>query len=81
MERKLECWLWPDKIIGKEESKILRQEHNALVNDCCGMLEALKEIHKLWCCPNPKRIKDYAARCDVMADFARTAIAKAEGRM
>jgi len=44
------------------------------------LLTALKEIHKLWLCPEPKRIKDWSARCDVMADYARRAIAKAEGR-
>jgi hypothetical protein len=44
------------------------------------LLEACKEIHKLWCCPPPKRIKDWSARCDVMADYARQAIAKAQGR-
>lgn len=44
------------------------------------MLEALREIHKLWCCPAPRTLCDWSARCDVMADFARGAIAKAEGR-
>ena len=38
---------------------------------------ALTEIHKLWCCPAPKRLKDWEARCDVMADYARQAIARA----
>lgn len=45
-----------------------------------GLLEALRDIHKLWCCPPPKRLKDWSARCDVMADYARQALAKAEGR-
>lgn len=44
------------------------------------MLEALREIHKLWCCPAPKTMRDWSARCDVMTDYARAAIAKAEGR-
>lgn len=43
------------------------------------MFEALSEIHKFWCCPQPKRMKDWSARCDAMADCARKAIAKAEG--
>jgi hypothetical protein len=42
------------------------------------MLEALRDIHKLWCCPAPKRMKDWSARCDVMADYARKALAQAE---
>ena len=25
-------WLWPDRTIGKKESRVLREEHNALVN-------------------------------------------------
>lgn len=25
-------WLWPDRVIGKRESRRLRDEHNALVN-------------------------------------------------
>lgn len=44
------------------------------------LLNALVEIHKLWCCPAPRTLKDWSARCDVMADYARKAIAKAEGR-
>lgn len=44
------------------------------------LLEALMEIHKLSLCPTPNRIRDWSARVDVMADFARKAIAKAEGR-
>ena len=51
-----------------------------LISAAPDLLEALQEIHKLWLCPQPKRIKDWAARCDVMADYARKAIAKAEGR-
>jgi hypothetical protein len=26
------CWLWPDRTIGKNESRALREEHNATVN-------------------------------------------------
>ena len=42
------------------------------------LLEALSEIHKLWACPTPKTLKDWSARCDVMADYARAAIKAAE---
>ena len=59
----------------------LDDEANArLIAAAPEMLEALKEIHKLWCCPAPKTMRDWSARCDVMADYARAAIAKAEGR-
>ena len=44
------------------------------------LLDALLEIHKLYLCPTPKTMRDWSARVDVMADFARKAIAKAEGR-
>lgn len=26
-------WLWPDHVIGKRESRRLREEHNALLNE------------------------------------------------
>lgn len=26
------CWHWPDHVIGKRESRRLREEHNALAN-------------------------------------------------
>jgi predicted ABC-class ATPase len=28
----LKCWLWPDRTIGKRESRLLREEHNAAMN-------------------------------------------------
>ena len=28
----MDSWLWPDKRIGKRESRKLREEHNAVVN-------------------------------------------------
>jgi len=39
-------WLWPDRTIGKKESSVLRDEHNALVNSHAELLEALKEVTK-----------------------------------
>lgn len=36
-------WLWPDHVIGKRESRRLREEHNAAVNILDPMREALKE--------------------------------------
>jgi hypothetical protein len=38
------CWLWPDRTIGKAESRQLREEHNALVNEATRMREALQAI-------------------------------------
>ena len=31
-------WLWPDHVIGKGESRALRQEHNAAVNEAAALL-------------------------------------------
>lgn len=58
-----------------------RHANAQLIAAAPDMFEALAEIHKLWCCPEPKRMADWAARCDVMADFARKAMAKAGGKM
>lgn len=58
----------------------LREANARLIAAAPEMLEALREIHKRWCCPEPSRLKDWSARCDVMADYARAAIAKAEGQ-
>lgn len=33
-------WHWPDKVIGKKESRRLREEHNALANRLAYALEA-----------------------------------------
>lgn len=36
-------WLWPDHAISKQESRALREEHNALVNAHAGLLEACEQ--------------------------------------
>lgn len=36
-------FLWPDHIIGKRESRRIREEHNAAINDMSELLEALRE--------------------------------------
>lgn len=35
-------WLWPDRTIGKKESRVLRDEHNALYNEFDTVLRGLE---------------------------------------
>jgi hypothetical protein len=44
MTTKHKCYLWPDHVIGKRESRRIRDEHNAAVNDCKIMSVALSRI-------------------------------------
>lgn len=44
---KTQSWLWPDHAISKQESRQLREEHNALVNLNAELLEALKSVFGL----------------------------------
>ncbi len=37
-------WLWPDHVIGKRESRRLREEHNETVNAGAGLADALREV-------------------------------------
>jgi hypothetical protein len=37
-------WLWPDHVIGKRESRRLREEHNALANSHAVILAALRDM-------------------------------------
>jgi hypothetical protein len=46
-QKKFNSWLWPDRPIGKAESKQLREEHNALLNSHAELLEALTECSRL----------------------------------
>ena len=62
-------WLWPDRTIGKRESRRLRDEHNATVNDCADLLAALRRISEC----------DHAHSCQTCNEVARASIAKAEG--
>lgn len=43
---KINAWLWPDMMIGKRESRRLREEHNALVNAHTELLEREERIIK-----------------------------------
>ncbi len=38
-------WLWPDRVVGKRESRQLRDEHNALVNSHDDLRLALAALH------------------------------------
>lgn len=69
-----QSWLWPDRVIGKRESRTLRDEHNALVNSHADLLEQLKALvgDLEWGTTN--RWKGDGSKS------IRTAIAKAEGR-
>ncbi len=63
-------WLWPDHAITKADSRWIREEHNALVNDYNDMLEACRvaiaRMHPF---------TDMQDECAVL----RAAIEKAEG--
>ncbi len=37
-------WLWPDRVIGKRESRELRETHNDLVNKHAAAMEALRSL-------------------------------------
>jgi hypothetical protein len=39
-------WLWPDRVISKRESRVIREEHNAAVNVYAKLLIALRTIAK-----------------------------------
>jgi hypothetical protein len=69
-------WLWPDHVIGKRESRQLREEHNALVNSHADMRDALKQIN-VRLCARGGPTETELAECRA---FAQRAIAKAEGR-
>jgi hypothetical protein len=65
-------WLWPDHCIGKRESRRLREEHNATVNDCADLLAACKYV-VAWT-PDTEKWDPETAR-----DLLNAAILKAEG--
>lgn len=67
-------WHWPDHVIGKRESRRLREEHNALANSHAELLAALQSILK-WV--DPYSVPGYEDKVrDVEA--AEAAVAKAE---
>lgn len=42
---KATSWLWPDRTIGKRESRDLREEHNALVNSHAELVDLIRDIN------------------------------------
>ncbi len=48
MKTKVQSWLWPDRTISKRESRQLREEHNALVNQCSELRDTLADTVKLF---------------------------------
>jgi len=72
-------WLWPDRTIGKRESRTLREEHNATVNSHADLLACLRK-----CVDEMDSRGDYERQRDggyddedAAIDAARTAIAGA----
>ena len=74
-DRRFMCWLWPDHVIGKRESRKLREEHNALINSHAELLEALRELLVEYDQHIPEDCG--CAKVLTAATMARAAIAKA----
>ena len=73
-------WLWPDRTIGKRESRILREEHNEAINQRAELLQALNGLFE-----QCVMIHKYGGEicnqreADAAEEAARKAIAKATG--
>ena len=72
-------WLWPDHVIGKRESRRLREEHNALANEQAELLKALGEIADDACWSDEDTVESLRVRLDNLSEYACAAIAKAKG--
>ena len=68
-------WLWPDRTIGKRESRELREEHNEAINQRADLLEALQEFVAT---SEPSTL-NYENRCAAAMVNARATINKATG--
>jgi hypothetical protein len=51
-------WLWPDRVIGKRESRTPREEHNILVNKYATLARATRRL--LTCVGDPNGPMDDA---------------------
>ena len=73
-------WLWPDRTIRKPESRVLREEHNALVNLTAALLAALENYHEWMTQARADEPEDWDTTNLVAAiDMAEAAIAVAMG--
>ena len=76
-------WLWPDHVIGKRESRTLREEHNRMVNVNIELLKALETLVRGRPTTPPNHAvlgKDSVAYMNWLAfEAARAAIARARG--
>ena len=61
-ESKHSTWLWPDRTIGKRESRALRDEHNRLINSHAKLLEAIEQSLTAYGALGYMRPKEYAQR-------------------
>lgn len=71
---KFKSWLWPDRTIGKRESRVLREEHNALLNEAANIVAVLQTMTNVINVKEPDAILVFAA-----IEKARAALAKWEG--
>ena len=71
-------WHWPDHVIGKRESRRLREEHNALANSHAELMRALERI-AAQCANTAKTFPNAPGRGDTVANerTARAALIKA----
>lgn len=73
-----QSWLWPDRNIGKRESRQLREEHNRTVNSHADLLAALREVAAMLADhPDAQRGN---SKVHYLMHATSAAIAKAEGR-
>jgi 3-mercaptopyruvate sulfurtransferase SseA len=74
------AWLWPDHVIGKRESRRLRDEHNGAVNACAEMVDLCKRAATL--CQTRSvlgwTVKEYDRSWEAWEAEASAVIAKAE---
>lgn len=79
-----QSWLWPDRVIGKRESRTLRDEHNALVNSHAELLEQarglLLQFRKLTGAGAINLDSQHWGMAAVHRDLLNAVIARAEGR-
>ncbi|MDO8705375.1 MAG: hypothetical protein Q7J84_10560 [Sulfuricaulis sp.] len=76
---KFSAFLWPDRVIGKRESRRIRDEHNALYNSHAELAGALRDlfeqcatVHKHW------GEGDNTRKADAAQERARAALKGAE---